>query len=95
MSLRNPPAYARMAIVASVLAVPGMLGGAMAALFLGTFPVCIVVGGLLGALSGVLLEGWPRSPDGTDNLGDESDQYAHKMKELESQLNYWRRNDQP
>lgn len=63
MTLRNPPAHARMTIVACVLAVPGMLGGAMAALFLGAFPVCIVVGGLLGALSGVLLEGWPRLPD--------------------------------
>ncbi|MGE3808895.1 MAG: hypothetical protein AB7K24_29885 [Gemmataceae bacterium] len=93
MSLRNPPAYARMAIVACVLSVPGLLGGSMAALFLGAFPICIVVGGLLGALSGVLLEGWPRSPDASaaDNLGEESDQYADKMKELESQSNYWRR----
>jgi hypothetical protein len=51
------------ALVAGVLAVPGVLLGAITGLFLGAPGSGACIGGLIGAMVGAALEAWrPRNP---------------------------------
>jgi hypothetical protein len=58
-NFRNPPLGWRIVIVAGLLAAPGVIAGAMVGLLVGAFGTCTVIGGLLGASVGALMEAWP------------------------------------
>jgi hypothetical protein len=55
-----------MLLVGGVLAMPGFLAGGLAALLLGSFFVCAMVGMILGACLGAAMEAWPHK-DGEDH----------------------------
>ncbi len=54
--LHNPSRTSRILIVAGVSAVPGALGGALVAVSVGSFSVCVVTGILMGAVIGAVVE---------------------------------------
>jgi hypothetical protein len=68
---RNPTRRWRVLLVAGVLAVPGGLSGAMVSLFLGWPVACTVVGTLLGATLGGLMEA--TDPDGVTSADEDNE----------------------
>ena len=58
---RNPPRRWRIFAISLALAIPGALVRGIAALFVGRPVLCMLMGLLVGAVSGVLLEANPPS----------------------------------
>lgn len=78
--LHNPARTSRILIVAGVFAVPGALGGALVAAFVGGFSICVVTGILLGAVIGSTVEALPvSSPSGIQVTEIYMDRPTHKL----------------